>query len=227
MRPWTCGRTATPVGGRPAGEVEQLAPLVGVGVVLEQGERDRPADRRATAGASSRPRARGRRGPRRATPAGASSNTPVPSSPSTAPMPNSSSSAANVPGHRLAVDGPVGDGARRREPERAGRDAVAHDGGHRLDVRRAWRARCARRARPSRRPAPRRAGPGCRRRRRAAWASRASRYSGKVSQPQRMPSDRAAPGMSSTPSISPISQSCWSGGDGREARRRSCPSRRW
>ena len=33
-----------------------------------------------------------------AEPAGASSNTPVPSSPSAAPMPNSSSSAANVPG---------------------------------------------------------------------------------------------------------------------------------
>ena len=42
----------------------------------------------------------------------------------------------------------------------------------------------------------------------------ASRYSGKLSQPQRMPSDSAAPGMSSTPSMRPISQSCLSGATG-------------
>ncbi len=36
-------------------------------------------------------------------------------------------------------------------------------------------------------------------------------YWGKVSQVHLMPSARAAPGMSSTPSISSISQSCWSG----------------
>ena len=41
--------------------------------------------------------------------------------------------------------------------------------------------------------------------------STASRYSGNVSQPHWIPSDSAAPGMSSTPSISPISQSCLSG----------------
>ena len=38
-------------------------------------------------------------------------------------------------------------------------------------------------------------------------SSRASKYSGKVSQFQSMPSERAAPGMSSTPSMSWISQS--------------------
>ena len=42
----------------------------------------------------------------------------------------------------------------------------------------------------------------------------ASRYSGKLSHPQRMPSDRAAPGMSSTPSISPMSHSWRSGATG-------------
>ncbi len=37
--------------------------------------------------------------------------------------------------------------------------------------------------------------------------SSASRYSGKLSQPHWMPSDSAAPGMSSTPSINPMSHS--------------------
>ena len=41
--------------------------------------------------------------------------------------------------------------------------------------------------------------------------SRASRYWGKVSQRQSIPSARAAPGMSSTPSMSWINQSCSSG----------------
>ena len=71
-------------------------------------------------------------------------------------------------------------------------------------------ARCARRARPSRRCARRRGAHGSRRRRERARSS-ASRYSGKVSQSQSMPSESAAPGMSSTPSISSISISCWSG----------------
>ena len=44
--------------------------------------------------------------------------------------------------------------------------------------------------------------------------SRASRYSGKVSHFQSMPSARAAPGMSSTPSISSIRKSCWPGRTG-------------
>ncbi len=62
--------------------------------------------------------------------------------------------------------------------------------------------------------------------RRAPWAiwvptsrlrgmrSRASRYSGKVSHSQRMPSCRAVPGMSSTPSMSSISQSRLAGSTG-------------
>ena len=44
--------------------------------------------------------------------------------------------------------------------------------------------------------------------------SSASRYSGKVSHDQSMPSARAVPGMSSTPSISPISHSWLSGAAG-------------
>ena len=44
--------------------------------------------------------------------------------------------------------------------------------------------------------------------------SRASRNSGKVSHSHTRPSLRAAPGMSSTPSISPINQSCRSGAAG-------------
>ena len=87
-------------------------------------------------------------------------------------------------GHGLAVDGRVGDGARRREPERAGRDRLLDDGLHRLRCPRGSPARCARRARPSRRPAPRRARSACRRRSVQRRASSASRYSGKLSQPQ-------------------------------------------
>ena len=49
---------------------------------------------------------------------------------------------------------------------------------------------------------------------RSGWRSMASRYSGKVSQPHWMPSDSAAPGMSSTPSIRPMSHSCRSGATG-------------
>ena len=44
--------------------------------------------------------------------------------------------------------------------------------------------------------------------------STASRNSGKVSQSHRMPADNAAPGMSSTPSIRPISQSRFAGRTG-------------
>ena len=48
----------------------------------------------------------------------------------------------------------------------------------------------------------------------ALVASMASRYSGKDSQFQRMPSASAAPGMSSTPSIRPMSHSWRSGETG-------------
>ena len=51
-------------------------------------------------------------------------------------------------GHRFAVDGPVGEGAGGREPERAGEHAFAHDLGHALDVVGRSPARCGHHARP-------------------------------------------------------------------------------
>src|SRR4029078_2288795 len=96
-------------------EAQDVAPLVGGEVVLRQREAHRAADgggetahprhfllprgevladdRRITATSSS-----GAERSSPITPAGASSKRPVPSSPSTLPMPNSSSSAAYVPG---------------------------------------------------------------------------------------------------------------------------------
>ena len=128
---------------------------------------------------------------------------------------------------RAAVLGPVrrqavGGEARRRRPGRPPRRARPS-----ARCRRRWRARRRRRARPSRRCA---AAPWGR------WAatssargscSSASRYSGNVSHDHRMPSCSAVPGMSSTPSISWISQLAALGPHGREARRRSCRARRW
>ena len=110
-------------------------------------------------------------------------------------------------GHRLTVDGPVCERARRREAECAGRDAVAHDGRHRLDVvsRRRLVPSAALAHHVSR--APRRAAPA--RRCRCAFGRRSSvsRYSGNDSHAHSMPADKAAPGMSSTPSINPMSHS--------------------
>ena len=128
-------------------------------------------------------------------------------------MPNSSSSAANVPGHRLAVDGAVRERARRREAERAGGDALAHDGRHRLDV-----LGVAGSLRAPRSPItkPRTAPCGTCVPMSIAFGSRSSvsRYSGNDSHPHWMPADSAAPGMSSTPSIRPMSHSCRSGATG-------------
>ena len=117
-------------------------------------------------------------------------------------------------GHRLAVDGPVGDGAAGREPERAGLDALADDVGHRRDVLGSGRLvlgpALAHHVGPDRAVGR----PGCRRRptARACPGGRGTRGSSPT--PRSMPSDSAAPGMSSTPSISPISQSCRSGAAG-------------
>ena len=83
--------------------------------------------------------------------------------------------------------------------------------------RRRWRVRWPRRARPSRRRAPRRAGPA-RRRRARAGCGRARRGTRRPSpSPTGSPRAATAPGMPSTPSISPMSQSWRSGGGGREA----------
>ena len=80
------------------------------------------------------------------------------------PIPNSSSSAAKVPGHRLAVDGPVGDGARGRETQGPGGDRLLARWPAWRRCPRGWPARCGPPVRPSRRPAPRRGRPGSRRR---------------------------------------------------------------
>ncbi len=150
------------------------------------------------------------------TPAGASSMMPVPSSPSTRPMPNSSSSAANVPGTGSPSTAVCSDGARGREAERAGLDAARTTSRHRGDVL-GGGGLVAR--------APLAHDVGAHRAvrhlrgdvERARHRVEASRYSGKVSQPQVMPSASAVPGMSSTPSISWISQSSRLGPHRREA----------
>ena len=120
-------------------------------------------------------------------------------------------------GHRLAVDGHVRDRARRREAERAGVDALAHDRGHRLDVVGGRGLVAARRARPSRSRAPRRAAPACRRRAPSARGRPRRGTRGRSPSPTGCRPTSAAPGMSSTPSISPMSQSCRSGAHRREA----------
>ena len=120
-------------------------------------------------------------------------------------------------GHGLAVDGPVGEGAAGREAERAGLDALLHDGGHGLDV--VGGGRLVARAALAHHVAAHRAVRHLRAEvhhvRRAGRARRGTR--GSVSQPHWMPAVSAAPGMSSTPSISPMSHSWRSGGHRREA----------
>ena len=120
-------------------------------------------------------------------------------------------------GHGLAVDGPVGERAAGGEAERTGRDALLARWRPSPRCPRRWRARCGRRARPSRRRAPRRGAPGCRGPWRAALVERVEVLGEGLPAPSWMPSPSAAPGMSSTPSIRPISHSWRSGGHGREA----------
>ena len=113
------------------------------------------------------------------------------------------------------VAGAVHLGARRREPDRARRRAPRPPARHRGRARRRSGPRGGRRpARPSRRCAAPRAGRARPRRRCAARRSSASRYSGKVSQSHVRPSASAVPGMSSTPSSRPMSQSWRSGAAG-------------
>ena len=131
--------------------------------------------------------------------------------PISAAMPTSSSAAAVSVGVGSPRRRAVVQRARRGEAERAGLDAGAGDLAHLPRCPRAWPSRAARRARPSRAAAARRAAPGRRRRCRAAGARRASRYSANVCHSHDRPSCSAAPGMSSTPSISSMSRS-WSAG---------------
>ena len=129
-----------------------------------------------------------------AAPAGASSKMPVPSSPSALADAEQLVLGGVGARHRLAVDGQVGDGPRRREPEGAGGDGLLDHLPSWPRCPRRWPVRCGRRARPSRRSAPRRGRSGSRRRRSTCRRSSASRYSGKVSHSHCMPSASARAG---------------------------------
>ena len=117
-------------------------------------------------------------------------------------------------GHRLAVDGAVGQRAAGREAERAGRDALAHDRGHRLDV--VGGGRLVAGAALAHHVAAHGAVGHLRAEVHARGGGRRARRGtrGSVSQPHLMPADSAAPGMSSTPSIRPMSHSWRSGATG-------------
>ena len=133
------------------------------------------------------------------------------------PMPKSSSSAAKVPGTGSPS---MARWAMVREVEKPSAPAATASFTsclHAPRCPRVWPARCGRRARPSRRRGRRRGRSGCRRRPSTCAVRRLSRYSGKVSHSHSIPSESAVPGMSSTPSISPISHSCRSGSAGCEA----------
>ena len=141
-------------------------------------------------------------------------NTPLPVAPIALAMPSSSSEVAVRLGvMRPSTDlwatvrevlnprAPASIPSATRRPMRSISSGVGPRRGRRL-------------GRPSRSRAPRRGAPG----RRGRWPrgrrSRASRYSGKVSHSQVMPSCSAVPGMSSTPSIRATSHSWRSGRTG-------------
>ena len=181
----------------------------GLARALQGGDRQRPA-----ADLGHRPQqgelgSRGRRSRRRP------ANTPLPVAPIAWAMPTSSSASAVRLGVMRAVGRLVVQRARGGEPEGAGLDALGRERGPCGDLvggRAPRRAR--RRGRPSRRRAARRGAPGRRRRWRGA-ARRARRGTrGRSPSPRSRPSCSAVPGMSSTPSISSISQSWRSGRTG-------------
>ena len=98
------------------GEVEHSLPLVGVEVVLHERERHRPLGLRR-AGASSPSPSRAPTGPRPGCPAGASSKTPRPTSPSARAEREQLVLGGERAGHGLAVDRAVRDRARGREAD--------------------------------------------------------------------------------------------------------------
>ena len=194
----------------PLADAQQPAPLVGVGVALQAGEAS-PAD---LARRRSHPAELAR--PARFARSDATSNTPWPTSPSARPMPNSSSSAADVPGTgspsiaRCTIvrevekpSAPASSASRTIAPSPRSSSGVA---GSFLRAALAHHVGAHRAVRHLRADVDR-----------ARGRSSASRYSGKVSHPQRMPSASAVPGMSSTPSISPIRKSCCRRAHRREA----------
>ena len=134
-------------------------------------------------------------------------NTPWPNSPSTRPMPKTSSRAAWVPGTSrpsaprwIRVREVENPSAPAASDSRTCAAIAAMSSGVATESSSAPRAPITQtRSAPCGTCAPTSIASGVR--------ASASRYSGKVSHCQRMPSESAAPGMSSTPSISPISQS--------------------
>jgi hypothetical protein len=199
-RPATCGVQRHPARARASRSASPFLPQVGREVDLREVEASRPAGLAPAPPSSRAPRDRAW--------SAATWNTPWP----TPRRARGRSRTARprrrrCPGDGLAVDRACGASVREVEkPERARAERLAHEARHGRDVVGVGGLVASRRARPSRRRARRRAGPGRRRRSRRRGSS-ASRYSGKDSQPQRMPSARAEPGMSSTPSMSPMSQS--------------------
>ena len=129
----------------------------------------------------------------------------------------SSSAVANVPGTSRPSTALCSSSRLAPTPDRAGVDALGDEVGHAPDVVVGGGLRWPRRAPPSRRRAPRRAAPA-RRRRARAGCGRARRGTRATDcQSHRIASRSEAPGMPSTPSMRPMSQSWRSGGGGREA----------
>ena len=127
------------------------------------------------------------------------------------PMPNSSSSAAKVPGTgspSMARWAMVRDVENPSAPAAIASFTMCLHGGDVLRRRRLVAGPAL-----AHHVGPHRAvgDLGARRRPSTAGVSRASRYSGKVSHSQVIPSESAVPGMSSTPSMRPISHSWRSG----------------
>ena len=146
-------------------------------------------------------------------PAGASSNTPAPASARASPMPKSSASAANVPGTgspSMAMWATVRDVEKPSAPASMPSRTIAAISAMSSLVAASLRAPRSpityARTEPWGISEPTSSASG--------RSEMTSRNSGYVSQPHLMPSLSAAPGMSSTPSIKPMSHSCLSGRTG-------------
>ena len=144
-------------------------------------------------------------------PACATSKMPRPAAASARPIANSSSSPANVPGHRFPVDRAVPVRARGREPERARLDSLAHEARHRGDVLggRGFVARPAITHDVGAQRAVRDVRADVDQARSARERVEVLRKALPV--PRQIPPPSDSPGMSSTPCMRPISQSWRSG----------------
>ena len=221
------GASCAPAAFASRHELEDLPPLLLVDVVLRERERDRAGRSPRRGGASTRPPSRARRGPR-------PSRRRARARRGRGRARRARGRCRRARPRRRSVPGTGSPSIARctivrdvEKPSAPASIALAHDRRHLRRCRRAWPARSSRRARPSRRRAPRRAAPACRRRARSGRARARRGTRGSVSQPQRMPSASAVPGMSSTPSISPIRNVLAARAAPARSRRRSCPSPAW